>query len=282
MREPHVCHVPACWPPIGRANQATSLHLNNPDSQRKWKTRLRPPASAVSVCGVVGRGCSSTRFPAPWAHTRCTRNTHTQTCPDVGLREQGPACGSGRCCGATRVCPRARVRVHREAQARSSVGTSSASKGAAGSPLPGPVQPEPSPGGPLWGRRVWGRGARPAQAWQPRRTPRGHGPGLPPQCLESGRPRAQRWAPHTQWRRRSVGTAPVEKGAPGAAAGAWGAARRGSLLSRAGQGRGGRVHYVQGGGRPAPLSHALLHRVHGDVVVVAPHGQVRLREDTEP
>lgn len=164
MREPHVCHVPLCWPPTGRANQATSLHLNNPDSQRKWKTRLRPPASAVSVCGVVGRGCSSTRFTAPWAHTRCTRNAHTQTRPDVGLGEQGPACGSGRCCGATRVCPRARVRVHREAQARSSVETSSASEGAAGSPLPGPVQAGALSWWPLWGRRVWGRGAHPAQA----------------------------------------------------------------------------------------------------------------------
>lgn len=29
--------------------------------------------------------------------------------------------------------------------------------------------------------------------------------------------------------------------------------------------------------RGAPLSGALLHRVHGDVVVVAPHGQVRLQ-----
>lgn len=39
-----------------------------------------------------------------------------------------------------------------------------------------------------------------------------------------------------------------------------------------------RAHYVHGGGGlGCPLSDALLHRVHGDVVVVAPHGQVRLR-----
>lgn len=118
-------------------------------------------------------------------------------------------------------------------------------------------RPEPSPGGPC-GEGACGGGA-PTQhrPWQPRGTPEGAALGCPPQCLESGRPRAQRWAPHTQWRRRSVVTAPVEKGAPGAAAaGAWGAARRGEppVRSRAGPRRGGATMYRAAGARPRYLT----------------------------
>lgn len=144
--------------------------------------------------------------PGLLVHTLpCSTRAHAQTRPDVGLREQGPACGSGRCCGATRVCPRACMCVHREAQARSSVGTSSASEGPAGSPGTCPGQSPLLEVAPC-GKAGVGEGRPPSTGHgNPGGGPGGRGPGLlpPPSCLESGRPPAQGWALHTQWRRRT-------------------------------------------------------------------------------
>lgn len=117
------------------------------------------PQTAGVACVRLQRG-----RPGLLVHTLpCSTRAHAQTRPDVGLREQGPACGSGRCCGATRVCPRACMCVHHEAQAEALWGPAAHQRGRRG--LLGPVQA----GALSWrrppvGRQVWGRGARPAQA----------------------------------------------------------------------------------------------------------------------
>lgn len=203
----HVCHVPPRRPPTGRASQAPAPHLNNPDSQRKRNTRLRP--RRPRPCAAWSAGAARPHASLLHARTRDAHATHTRRhvlMSASASRAQGVAQAGA---VGPHVC--ARVRVHREAQAGGSVGTSSTSEGAAGSPgtCPGrsPLLVAPC------GEGACGGGA-PAQhrPWQPRGTPRGRGPGHPPSVWS--RPRAQGWAPHTQWPSQR-GCAPEGRGARG-------------------------------------------------------------------